>query len=596
MTERERPKYSWAQKKAALARQLAPFRSRMAVLIAGDTATAVGNGVIPLITGALFDALVSPRSVVLPLTGPASAWAALLALWATIQLGTNLLTWAVDRNQRRLTTELEAGVQARAFARLLTLPVAFAKTHRTGEITNTVDRSGWMLSSLVNTVLSVGPQLLSVLIGIGISFAIRPSLALVLVAGVGLYLLVLIRALPATAERQERAFAVWKRAYGDAADAYVNLQTVKHAGAEEYEEQRIRHGFFEGAIPAWYRLERLWSNLNASQHIVVTLTQLAMFAYSALLILHGELSIGALIAFNAYAGMIIGPFVAIGNQWQTVQNALTTLVSLDEIYQTPAEAYVPEHAVALERLRGDVAFEQVHFSYGPDQAEVLRGVSFEARAGKAVALVGETGVGKSTTVDLVSGYYFATAGRVLVDGHDITKVNLKDLRAQMAVVPQEVVLFNTSIADNIRYGRPGARDEEVHEAARNAHADEFIAKFPKGYDQEVGERGVKLSVGQKQRVAIARAMLRNPRILILDEPTSALDPETEQYISKALEELMRGRTTFIVAHRLSTVRKANLILVLKDGLIAERGTHNELFALPNGIYRHLYELHVGLHE
>ncbi|OYV26126.1 MAG: hypothetical protein B7W98_03355, partial [Parcubacteria group bacterium 20-58-5] len=259
-------------------------------------------------------------------------------------------------------------------------------------------------------------------------------------------------------------------------------------------------------------------------------------------------------------------------------------------------AYEPKNAEPLGQLKGDVGFKGVHFRYEPKGREILAGVSFEARAGQAIAFVGETGVGKSTTTELISGYYFPTEGTVEIDGHDIRRVSLTELRAHIAVVPQEVVLFNASIADNIRYGRPDASDEAVRAAAEKAHADGFIAKFQNGYEQEVGERGIKLSVGQKQRIAIARAILRNPRILILDEPTSALDPETEQYISRALEELMRGRTTFIVAHRLSTVRKADLILVLKDGKVAERGTHNELLALPGGIYRHLYELHIGLHE
>jgi ABC-type multidrug transport system fused ATPase/permease subunit len=211
-----------------------------------------------------------------------------------------------------------------------------------------------------------------------------------------------------------------------------------------------------------------------------------------------------------------------------------------------------------------------------------------------IAFVGETGAGKSTSAELISGYYFANSGTVTIDGHDIRSISLRELRSQIAIVPQEVVLFNASVLDNVRYGRPDATDEEVYEAVRKAHADAFIDKFPKKYEQEVGERGIKLSVGQKQRIAIARAILRNPRILILDEPTSALDAETERYITNSLEELMQGRTTFIIAHRLSTVRQADKILVLKDGSIAEQGTHDELVAKEGGVYRHLYELNTGV--
>jgi ABC-type multidrug transport system fused ATPase/permease subunit len=198
--------------------------------------------------------------------------------------------------------------------------------------------------------------------------------------------------------------------------------------------------------------------------------------------------------------------------------------------------------------------------------------------------------------DLISGYYFANSGVVSIDGHDIRKLNLHELRSQIGIVPQEVVLFNSTIKENISYGMPGATIDQILEAAKRAKADDFIEKFPLKYEQEVGERGVKLSVGQKQRIAIARAMLRDPRILILDEPTSALDSETEKYITASFEELMKGRTTFVIAHRLSTVRKADKILLLKDGVIAEEGKHDELMQIPDGAYRRVYELHIGLHD
>ena len=371
---------------------------------------------------------------------------------------------------------------------------------------------------------------------------------------------------------------------------------MKQAGAEAYERSHIFESFFKKAIPLWYRAESVWNTLTAAQRVVITITQGVILFYSAFLVLQGVITVGDLIAFNAYAGMIVGPFVSLGRQWQNVQNGLITLARGEQVFATESEAYEPKDAEPLGELHGDVGFKNVHFKYEAGGREILKGISFEVRAGQAVALVGETGVGKSTTVELISGYYFPTEGKVEIDGHDIHRISLTELRRQTAVVPQEVVLFNASVRDNIRYGRPDASDEAVERAAAQAHADAFIAKFPNGYDQEVGERGVKLSVGQKQRVAIARAILRDPRILILDEPTSALDQETEQYITRALEELMRGRTTFIIAHRLSTVREADQILVLKEGMIAERGTHEELMRIPGGAYRHLYELHIGLRE
>jgi ATP-binding cassette subfamily B protein len=590
----ETVKYTFEQKWRALTRQLRPYRSTLIMLTTLGILSAIVSGIVPYITGRFFDTLIAPHAVAVPLVGNVPAWQALIAGWVVLQVFANGVSWYIDRSSRRFTTSLEANFQANAYTHLLTLPVSFHKTYRTGEITDNISRAAWMLSQLTSTMTSLAPQFLTIGVGVVISFMILPQLAWVLVAGVVVYGLILVRVLPATAKYQTEGFEMWNRTAGDAQDAYANFQTVKQAGAEAYETERIKAGFRDKAIPIWYRMELVWSNMNAAQRFIVLATQTAIFLLSVYYITLGEITIGDLIAFNAYAGMIIGPFVSLGGQWQTLQNGLIAVTKSERVFGAEPEPYELPGAARFDAIKGEVSFDDVHFSYGPDQAEVLKGVTFTAKPGDVVALVGETGAGKSTTAELISGYYFANSGTVAVDGADLRRANLTSLRSNIAVVPQEVVLFNASIKDNIRYGRPEATDEEVKEAARRAHADAFIEKFPQGYEQEVGERGVKLSVGQKQRVAIARAMLRDPRILILDEPTSALDAETESYITESLRELMRGRTTFIIAHRLSTVREASQILVLKDGVIAERGTHEELVAIPGGTYRRLYELNVGL--
>ncbi len=596
MAEREKQIYTWQQKRAALARQLSPYRRTLLGLSVLEILLALANGVIPYITGKFIDGLIKPRSVLLPVLGTLPLWEALIGLWVLIQLLITFVNFFADRRTRRLTTELEAGFQARAYAHLLTLPLRFFKTTRTGEITENLSRASWMLSSLTNSIVSLAPQFLTIVVGIAIAFFILPQLALVLLAGIIAYGIMLILVLPTTARLQSEAFEIWNRTAGDAQDAYANFQTVKQSGAEAYETEHIRRGFNERAVPIWYQLERAWSTMTFSQQLIVMLAQATIFVLSVYFIGKGAITIGELIAFNAYAGMIIGPFVQLGNQWQTLQNGLVAVARSERVFSAEPEHYAPPHAPSLADLRGDVGFSNVHFAYDAGQNEVLRGITFSVHAGQTVALVGETGVGKSTTAELVSGYYFPTEGAVTIDGHDVRTLNLRELRSRIAVVPQEVVLFNTSVADNIRYGRPDASDSEVRDAAKKAHADAFIERFPNGYAQEVGERGVKLSVGQKQRIAIARAMLRDPRILILDEPTSALDAETEAFITSSLTELMRGRTTFIIAHRLSTVREADKIVVLREGRIVEQGTHDELMRLPGGAYRRLYELHIGLHE
>jgi ABC-type multidrug transport system fused ATPase/permease subunit len=292
--------------------------------------------------------------------------------------------------------------------------------------------------------------------------------------------------------------------------------------------------------------------------------------------------------------MIFGPFAIVSRNWQVIQNSMVSVERVNEYLTMPTEDTIDKNKKDLETVDGKIVFKNVHFSYKEEGVKVLNSVSFTVNAGETVALVGESGVGKSTTIQLLSGYYFPNKGTVFIDGQDISLIKRNSLRKHIAVVPQEVVLFNDTILNNIRYGNFEKNEEEIHNAARQAHADSFIERFPEKYNQLVGERGIKLSVGEKQRVAIARAILRDPKILILDEPTSALDPQTERQITNSLEKLMQGRTTFIIAHRLSTVRQADKIFVFDKGRIVEEGNHEQLLA-QNGLYKKLHDLHVGLH-
>ena len=248
----------------------------------------------------------------------------------------------------------------------------------------------------------------------------------------------------------------------------------------------------------------------------------------------------------------------------------------------------PPPPSTLPRLRGEVVFEDVHFTYPSRPGmEVIQAIHFAARPGQRIALVGPSGAGKSTIISLLLRLYEPSQGRLLIDGREARDYGLAELRAQMSMVPQEVLLFGGSIAENIAYGKPGASSAEIEQAARQANAHEFIQAFPEGYDTLVGDRGIKLSGGQRQRVAIARAMLKNPAILILDEATSSLDSESERLIQEALETLMRGRTSFIIAHRLATVRHVDRIIVIADGRVVESGTHEELQVMEGGVYRRL---------
>lgn len=304
--------------------------------------------------------------------------------------------------------------------------------------------------------------------------------------------------------------------------------------------------------------------------------------------LSGELSVGALFALISYVLMLNGPVLRIGFLVNMATSAGASASRVFEIIDTPNEIEEAPNAVALTDARGEVRFDQVSFAYQEGRS-ILSDVSFVARPGEVVALIGPTGSGKSTIINLIPRFYDASAGQVLVDGQDVRSLQVKSLRRHISIVLQDPFLFNATIAENIAYGRPDASQTEIIAAAKAAHAHDFIESFPQGYATVVGERGVTLSGGQKQRIAIARALLCDPRILILDDSTSSVDTETEHLIQQALQVLMQGRTTFVIAQRLLTLKSADQILVLNYGRIVQRGRHAELLA-QEGLYRQIYDL------
>ena len=580
----------------AIRRFAKPFKGQFIALAVLGFISSIANGSVPYITGRFFDALIEiSEHRPMHSFGSFPLWVALLSLWAVIELVANNIDWVMDRMRRSVDSKVHLGIQAEGFLHLFRLPLAYHKSvHISGELQK-LSTAGWRVSNIVQTVMRIAPQFVSILVGVVLAASINMMLAGVLLAGVVLYVLLLIRVLLPVAKVDLEAHRVWNESWDDAASAVLQIESVKQATAEEYESERTRTGFLDRTYKLWYRLETIWSNINFFQRIIVFATQLTVFILSVRFVANGAITIGELIALNGYAGMFFGPFVSLGHSWQTIQNGISSAAHAEAIFQEPTERYVPPNAVQLKEQKGDIVFDRVMFRYGPHQPIVLSQVGFEIRAGEIVAFVGESGVGKSTAISLVSGYNFPTEGSVLIDGTDTRKLDLVHLRRRIAVVPQEVALFNDTIKANIRYGSFEATDDEVFQAAQEAHIDEFVQTLPQKYDTVVGERGIKLSVGQKQRVAIARAVLRNPTILILDEPTSALDAKTEKIVTGALERLMTGRTTIIIAHRLSTVRKADVILVFDKGTVVERGTHEELIQKQNGVYRHLYEYQIGLH-
>jgi ATP-binding cassette subfamily B protein len=312
-------------------------------------------------------------------------------------------------------------------------------------------------------------------------------------------------------------------------------------------------------------------------------------------VISGSMSIGTLVAFNRYMSLLNEPVRWLGLVVNRIARAIASGERIFDTLDTRPSIVAKPDAIALDPMRGEVRFDDVSFAFAGTRKDALRGVSFTAEPGTVTALVGPTGSGKTTVVNLIPRFYDVTAGRVSIDGHDVRDLTLESLRSQIGIVLQETFLFSISIRENIAYGRPDATLDDVIAAAKAAKAHDFISAMPEGYETEVGERGVTLSGGQKQRIAIARALLLDPRILILDDATASVDTETEHEIQQALRTLMAGRTSFVIAQRVSTVQEADQILVLRDGQIEERGTHIELVQRA-GFYRELYDLQLRVQE
>lgn len=317
----------------------------------------------------------------------------------------------------------------------------------------------------------------------------------------------------------------------------------------------------------------------------------AVVWYGVTLSISGEMSVGQLISFVLYSTFVGASFGGIAELYAQIQKAVGATERVFELLEETPENINSNHSATTEKIKGNVTFKNVAFSYpSRKEIEVLKEVSFTANFGQKIAIVGPSGAGKSTIASLLLRFYDITSGEILIDNKSIYDYDLENLRGNMSIVPQDVILFGGSIRENIAYGKPDATEEEIRKAAKQANALDFVNGFPEKFDTLVGERGIKLSGGQRQRIAIARALLKNPSILILDEATSSLDSESEKLVQEALETLMEGRTSIIIAHRLSTIRNADAILVLNEGRIAEKGTHKELLEIEHGVYKNLSNL------
>jgi ATP-binding cassette subfamily B protein len=558
---------------------LRPYRLRVAVALAAQLASTALGLVFPFATGRLIDAALGRsdggvNAVALALLGVLAAQAV-----CSFTSSINLLT-AVER--------AVADMRRDTYARLIGLPMRFYAARRVGELTG---RIAGDLSRIEDTLGETLPhffrQAMLLVGGVVLIAATSTRLAAVMLLTVPPLVLIAV-----VFGRKLRQIA--KDAQDRLADTNVIVEetlqgvaTVKAFANEPFEIGRYRAGMDRVVAVA---LRGAWWHASFVAFIIFALFGgiVLVLWRGARMVEAGALSPGELAGFMLYTAYVAGALGSFAEVFGQLQQSLGATERVREILcEEPEPAGPPTGA----RLRGDVHFDEVVFRYPsrPD-AEVLRGLTLEARAGQRVALVGPSGAGKSTAVALLLRFYDPDGGRIVLDGRDARTLALTELRAQVAIVPQDVILFGGSVAENIAYGRVTASQAEVEEAARKAYAHEFITAFPDGYQTRVGERGVQLSGGQRQRIAIARALLRDPAVLILDEATSSLDAESERLVQLAFDTLMQGRTALIIAHRLATVRRVDRIFVMDAGRIVEQGTHDELTAQPGGLYQSLARL------
>jgi ATP-binding cassette, subfamily B, bacterial len=480
-----------------------------------------------------------------------------------------------------LTWRTRIGVQYELLGatveRLHSLPLSFHQQAGVGATMTRLDRGvQGVVAGLSELAFNVLPALVYLAIALNIMLQLNWKATLVVAAFIPLPALIGALAAPVQTRRERRLLERWTKIYSRFNEVLGGILTVKSFAMEEAEKQRFLGGVSQ-ANDLVVKGVRNDSWITALQRFVVVLARLAALMAGVYLVGRGEMSVGTIVAFLGYIAGMFGPVQGLIGVYQTLRRtsvALDTVLAILDAQDSLGDA--PD-AKELGTLRGDVQFSHVSFTYDGTRP-ILEDIDFAVGAGQMVALVGPSGSGKTTLMSLLQRIYDPTSGSVLIDGVDLRRVKQRSLRRQLGVVHQDALLFNDTVRHNVTYGRPDASDVEVATAARVAHAKEFIEQLPQGYETIIGERGSLLSAGQRQRLVIARALLVDPPILILDEATSALDAETEAQVQDALTRLMKGRTVFIIAHRLSTVTAADRVIVLSRGQVSETGTHDELLA------------------
>ena len=558
------------------------FRGRVILAVALLVGAKLAAVMVPLVLKEIIDALDKTNtSLVLPL--------ALIIAYGMLRFASTTFADMRDVVFGKVTQRAMRRVSMAVFQHLHALSLRFHLERHTGGITRDIERGSKAISSLVGYLLfRITPTVLEILMVAVILFIkLDWVFGLITLITLAAYIGFTITITDWRTQFVRRANTLDSEAYGRAIDSLLNYETVKYFGNERYEATR-----YDGSLAEWehaaLQSQKSLGFLNAAQAGTIAIGVTLMVIRAANGVVEGTLTLGDLVMVNAFLLQMFQPLSFLGVMYREIKQSITDVERMFTLLHRPREVEDAADAKTLIVSGGTVKFEHVNFAYNADRA-ILHDVSFTIPAGKTVAAVGASGAGKSTLARLLFRFYDVNEGSIRIDNQDIRDVTQESLRVAIGVVPQDTVLFNDSIYYNIAYGRPEASREEVIAAARAAHILTFIESLPQGWESVVGERGLKLSGGEKQRVAIARTLLKNPAILILDEATSALDTKTEKAIQAELLEIARSRTSLIIAHRLSTVVEADEILVIDAGRIVERGRHNELLS-QNGVYAHMWAM------
>ena len=567
-----------------------PYRATIAQIVVISLLIQIFGIITPLFTQVILDQVVVSKSIA---TLHVFAVGLLLfSIWRLLLGATR--QYLLDYLSNRIDLTLISGF----ISHTLSLPIKFFESRQVGDILTRVQENRKIQAFLTRQAITAWLDALMAVVYIGLMIYYNGRLALLVLALIPPIVILTLVATPFLRSVSREIFNEAAKQNSSLVEMITGVATIKATASER--EMRWRwEDLFTSTINAQFRGQKLGNSLQIIGGSINTLGSTALLWYGAMLVIQDELTIGQFVAFNMMIGSVISPVLSVVGLWDRFQEVLVSIERLDDVFSAEPEESPYKPMLVLPRIQGNVKFENVSFRYSQDEERnTLQNLSFEVQAGETVAIVGRSGSGKSTLVKLLQGFYYPEKGRLTIDGHDIRHISLQSLRSQLGVVPQDCFLFSGTILENITLYKNGQGDnstglEEAIEVAKLAEAHAFIQDMPLGYQTPVGERGTSLSGGQRQRIAIARALLGDPRILVLDEATSSLDTESERRFQQNLARISRDRTSFIIAHRLSTVRNADRILVLDKGILAEQGNHEQLMA-ERGLYYHLAQQQLDL--